>query len=250
MDKLEVRNLHVSINGKEILKGLNLTVKPGEMHVIMGPNGSGKSTLCMALMGHPAYKIMNGKILVDGRDVTSSKTDKRAKAGLFLGFQYPLEIPGVTFGNFLRHAVNSLNKSRKTTPLGVSEFYPLISGELEKLKMDRDFIGRGLNDGFSGGEKKRAEIIQMAVLKPKYAILDEIDSGLDIDALKKVASGINEIFRKSKMGLVLVTHYQRILNYLDPDFVHVFADGRIIESGGPEIAKRLEKHGYESLCNT
>jgi Fe-S cluster assembly ATP-binding protein len=245
MNKLEIKNLHVSVNEKPVIKGVNLIIKRGEMHVIMGPNGSGKSTLCMAVMGHPAYKITKGKILLEGKDITSLAVDKRARAGLFLGFQYPNEIPGITFGNFLRHACNAMNKSLKKELTSVSEFYPLIFNKLTELQMDTGFIGRGLNEGFSGGEKKRAEIIQMSMIKPAFAMLDEIDSGLDIDSLKIAAQGIQNIFKQNKMGLLLVTHYQRILNHLTPDYVHVFADGKIIESGGKHLAKRLEKYGYK-----
>lgn len=249
MDKLEIKNLHVSVDGKEILKGVNLAVKSGEMHAIMGPNGSGKSTLCFALMGHPRYKITKGEVFLNGKNILKMSTDKRAKLGLFLGFQYPHEIPGITFGNFLRLASNNLKRAKNSSdkPLSPMEFYPVLQKEFENLKMDKSFIGRGLNEGFSGGEKKRAEIAQMSVLKPKITILDEIDSGLDIDALRTVAEGIGSIYRKQKMGMLVITHYQRILEFLKPDFVHVMGGGKIIESGGHELAKRLEKSGYDFL---
>jgi Fe-S cluster assembly ATP-binding protein len=249
MDKLEIKNLYVSASGKEILKGLNLVIKSGEMHVIMGPNGSGKSTLCFALMGHPRYKITKGDVFLNGKNILKMSTDKRAKLGLFLGFQYPHEIPGITFGNFLRIASNNLKIANKSSekPMSPMEFYPVLQKEFENLKMDKSFIGRGLNEGFSGGEKKRAEIAQMSVLKPKMAILDEIDSGLDIDGLRTVANGIGTIFRKQKPGMLLITHYQRILDFLKPDFVHVMGDGKILESGGPKLAKKLEKSGYDFL---
>lgn len=254
MDKLEIKNLHVSVEEKKILKGVNLIVKSGEMHAIMGPNGSGKSTLCFALMGHPRYKITKGDILMNGKSVLKMSTDKRAKLGMFLGFQYPHEIPGITFGNFLRLASNNLKatnvkgaKKSSEKIMGPMEFYPVLRNEFKSLKMDESFIGRGLNEGFSGGEKKRAEIAQMSVLKPKIAILDEIDSGLDIDGVKTIAQGIGAVYKKQKTGLLVITHYQRILNFLKPDFVHVMSGGKIIQSGGKELAKKLEKSGYGSL---
>lgn len=248
---LEIKNLKVSVESKEILKGLNLTVKSGEIHVIMGPNGSGKSTLCYALMGHPKYEITGGEALFDGENILELSPDKRAQLGLFLGFQYPREVAGVTFGNFLRIAVNALDKVRnpEKKPYAPLEFYKIMQQEAAIVKMDKSFIGRSLNDGFSGGEKKRAEIVQMSVLKPTIAMLDEIDSGLDIDALKLVAGGIQTTFEKQQMGVLLITHYQRILNYLTPHFVHVMADGRIVKSGGHELAHELEKEGYEKYVS-
>lgn len=244
---LEIKDLKVAVEGKEILKGLNLTVNSGEIHVIMGPNGSGKSTLCYALMGHPNYEITGGEALFDGENILELDPDKRAQLGLFLGFQYPREVAGVTFGNFLRMAANALQKVREPgkKPYSPVEFYKIMQQEVTTVKLDKSFIGRSLNDGFSGGEKKRAEIVQMSVLKPAIAMLDEIDSGLDIDALKLVAAGIKTAFEKQKMGVLLITHYQRILNYLTPDFVHVMADGKIVKSGGHELAHELEKEGYE-----
>lgn len=244
---LEIKNLHVSVEGKEILQGLNLTVRSGEIHIIMGPNGSGKSTLCYALMGHPKYTITEGEALLNGENILELSPDKRAQLGLFLGFQYPREVAGVTFGNFLRHASNALQKARtpELKPVGPAQFLPVVQKGMDALKMDRKFIGRGVNEGFSGGEKKRAEIVQMAVLKPKIAMLDEIDSGLDIDALKAVAEGIQTSFEETQMGVMLITHYQRILNHLTPHFVHVMVAGKIVKSGGNELAHELEKNGYE-----
>ena len=246
MDVLEIKDLRVKAGQTEIIKGINLRIRSGEQHVIMGPNGSGKSTLCLVLMGHPKYRMTGGDVLINGKSILKLPPHKRAALGLFLGFQYPVEVAGVQFGNFLRQASNALEKSRSKTakPVAPLEFYKTLQKETGLLKMDKSFIGRSLNEGFSGGEKKRAEILQMAVLKPKFAILDEIDSGLDIDALKTVAKGIETAFKANKMGLLLVTHYQRILNYLNPDHVHVMAGGRILKSGGRELAKKLEKEGY------
>lgn len=245
--RLEIRNLHVAVDGQEIIKGLTLTIHSGEMHIIMGPNGSGKSTLCYALMGHPKYKITKGEVLMDGVALMDLTPDKRAQLGLFLGFQYPREVPGITVGNFLRMAMNAIQKVQNPTakPLGPTQFLPILQKEMAGMKMDRKFMGRSLNEGFSGGEKKRAEILQMAVLKPKMAMLDEIDSGLDIDALKAVAHGIQDVFATKQMGVLLITHYQRILNYLKPDFVHIMVGGKIVRSGSHELAIELEKNGYE-----
>ncbi len=249
---LEIINLHVSVEGQEILQGLHLTIHPGEIHIIMGPNGSGKSTLCYALMGHPKYKITEGKALLNGQNILGMDVDQRAKLGLFLGFQYPREVAGVTFGNFLRTASNALQKAQKpdAQSLGPAQFVPVIAEALQVVKMEKKFIGRGVNEGFSGGEKKRAEIVQMAILKPQIAMLDEIDSGLDIDALKIVAGGIQSIFEQTGMGMLLITHYQRILNYLTPHFVHIMVNGSIVKSGGHELALELEQHGYESYVST
>jgi Fe-S cluster assembly ATP-binding protein len=244
---LEIKNLGVAVEGKEILKDFSLTIKAGEMHIMMGPNGSGKSTLCNALMGHPKYKITGGAALLNGVDLAGLTPDKRAQLGLFLAFQYPREIPGITFGNFLRHAVNAVRKAGDSSakPYSPAQFVPIVQEQFEVVKMNRQFIGRSVNEGFSGGEKKRAEIIQMAALQPKIAMLDEIDSGLDIDALKIVANGIQEVFQRTNMGVLLITHYQRILNYLQPQFVHIMVDGKIVKSGGRELAAELEKNGYE-----
>jgi len=244
---LEVNNLCVAVEGKEILKDFSLTIKSGEIHIIMGPNGSGKSTLCNALMGHPKYEILGGEALLNGVNILELEPEKRAQLGMFLAFQYPREVPGITFGNFLRHAVNAVQKSQNPSakPYGPAQFLPIVQKQFEVVKMNRQFIGRSVNEGFSGGEKKRAEIIQMATLQPKIAMLDEIDSGLDIDALKIVAEGIQEVFERTNMGVLLITHYQRILDYLKPHFVHIMVGGKIVKSGGAELARELEKSGYE-----
>jgi Fe-S cluster assembly ATP-binding protein len=224
-------------------------VDTNEVHAVMGPNGSGKSTLAYALMGHPAYEITEGQIFFDGEDVTEAGADERAQAGLFLAFQYPHAIPGVTVTNFLRTAINSVRKARNEgtdNPIPIKEFRTELLGQMDRLKVSRELASRYLNDGFSGGEKKRVEILQMAMLKPRIAVLDETDSGLDIDALKVVANGVKELVG-AEMGALIITHYQRILNYITPDHVHVFVDGRIVESGGPELAHKLEAEGYEAF---
>ncbi|MBA4385798.1 MAG: Fe-S cluster assembly ATPase SufC [Anaerolinea sp.] len=246
MSTLSIKNLHVSIEGKEILKGFNLQVKSGEVHAIMGPNGTGKSTLAYTIMGHPFYKITQGEILLDGSSITEMEADERARAGLFLAFQYPIAIPGVTVANYLRTAVNSHRKAvdREYKGISIPEFRKMMIECMDYLKMDHTFAGRYLNEGFSGGEKKRNEILQMAILKPRFAVLDETDSGLDIDALKIVSEGVN-LLRGPELGVLLITHYQRILNYIQPDFVHVMMDGRIVESGDAQLAMHLEEHGYD-----
>lgn len=246
MSQLSIQNLHVSIENKEILKGVNLTVQAGEVHAIMGPNGTGKSTLANTLMGHPGYTITDGDILLDGVSVLDKEVDERSKLGLFLAFQYPVAIPGVTVANFLRTAINARRKSENPADKGmpIPEFRKAMIERMDYLKMDHGFAGRYLNDGFSGGEKKRAEILQMAMLKPRFAILDETDSGLDIDALRIVSDGVNAL-RGPDLGILVITHYQRILNYINPDSVHVMMDGRIVESGGAELALNLEQHGYD-----
>lgn len=246
MSELVIRNLHVSIAGKEILKGLNLTVGQGQVHAIMGPNGTGKSTLAYALMGHPAYQVTEGEVWFKGVNLLELKPDERSRHGLFLAFQYPVSIPGVTVANFLRTAVNARRRAENPADKGIPipEFRKLLKEKMDLLKMDPAFAGRYLNDGFSGGEKKRAEILQMAMLKPEIAILDETDSGLDIDALRIVSEGVNAL-RGPDLGVMVITHYQRILNYIKPDFVHVMLDGRVVESGGPELALHLEEHGYD-----
>ncbi|MFA5829466.1 MAG: Fe-S cluster assembly ATPase SufC [Candidatus Gracilibacteria bacterium] len=251
-NSLKIRNLHVGIDGQEIIKGLNLEINSGEIHIIMGPNGSGKSTLCYALMGHPKYKITEGEALFNGVNILDLSPDKRAQLGLFLAFQYPREVPGVTLGNFLRTAKNAITKAQdpKIKPCGPAQFIPVLQKELELTKTDRKFVIRGVNEGLSGGEKKRAEILQMAVLQPKMALLDEIDSGLDIDALKAVANGIQAVFERSQMGVLLITHYQRILNHLKPHFVHIMVGGKIVKSGDHELAMELEKNGYENYLKT
>jgi Fe-S cluster assembly ATP-binding protein len=248
---LELKNLHVALadDGTEIVKGVDLAVSANEVHAVMGPNGSGKSTLAYALMGHPAYEITDGKILFDGEDVTELGADERAARGLFLAFQYPHAIPGVTVTTFLRAAMNALRKARNDgvdDPIKIPEFRKDLMQAMEQLKVPRELASRYLNEGFSGGEKKRVEILQMAMLKPRIAVLDETDSGLDIDALKIVANGVQALIGPD-MGALVITHYQRILNYIEPDFVHVFVDGRIVEEGGPELAHRLEAEGYEAL---
>jgi len=247
---LEIKNLHVALeDGTEIVKGVDLSVGLNEKHAIMGPNGSGKSTLAYALMGHPAYVITEGEILLDGVDVVDLGADERAQRGLFLAFQYPHAVPGVTVTSFLRSAINAIRKARAggtDDPIPIPEFRKELLGAMERLKVPRELASRYLNDGFSGGEKKRVEILQMALLKPRIAVLDETDSGLDIDALKIVAGGVNDLVGP-EMGALLITHYQRILEYVQPDFVHVFVDGRIVEEGGPELAHRLEAEGYEAF---
>jgi len=251
MALLELKNLHVSLEDKgvEIVKGVDLSVDTNQIHAIMGPNGSGKSTLAYALMGHPAYEITEGQILFDGEDVTELEADERAQRGLFLAFQYPHAIPGVTVTSFLRSAINANRKARndgQDDPIAIKEFRQEMLASMEKLKVPRELAQRYLNDGFSGGEKKRVEILQMAMLKPRVAVLDETDSGLDIDALKTVANGVSELVGE-ETGALVITHYQRILNYVKPDFVHVFVDGRIVEEGGPELAHKLEAEGYEGF---
>jgi Fe-S cluster assembly ATP-binding protein len=245
---LELKNLHVALeDGTEIVKGVDLAVNQGEVHAVMGPNGSGKSTLAYALMGHPAYEITEGELLFDGENVLEMAPDERAQRGLFLAFQYPHAVPGVTVTSFLRSAINSIRKARnggKDDPVPIPEFRKELLAQMDRLKVSRELASRYLNDGFSGGEKKRVEILQMAMLKPRIAILDETDSGLDIDALRVVAGGVKELV-SPEMGALVITHYQRILDYIKPDFVHVFIDGRIVEEGGPELAHKLEAEGYE-----
>ena len=250
MALLEIKNLHVAIeDGTEIVKGVDLSVNTNEVHAIMGPNGSGKSTLAYALMGHPAYEITEGEILLDGENLVELEADERAQRGLFLAFQYPHAVPGVTVANFLRTAVNAIRKAKNggvDDPIPVSAFRKTLTEAMEQLKVPREMTSRYLNDGFSGGEKKRVEILQMALLEPRIAVLDETDSGLDIDALKIVANGVQELVSPD-MGAIVITHYQRILNYIQPDYVHVFVDGRIVEEGGPELAHKLEAEGYEAF---
>jgi Fe-S cluster assembly ATP-binding protein len=248
---LELKNLHVAHEetGREIVKGVDLTVDTNQIHAVMGPNGSGKSTLAYALMGHPAYEITEGEAFFDGEDLLQMGPDERAQRGLFLAFQYPHAIPGVTVTSFLRSAINSIRKARaggEEDPIPIPEFRRELMAQMERLKVSREMASRYLNEGFSGGEKKRVEILQMAMLKPRIAVLDETDSGLDIDALKIVAGGVQELVGPT-MGALVITHYQRILNYVKPDFVHVFVDGRIVEEGGPELAHKLEAEGYEGF---
>jgi Fe-S cluster assembly ATP-binding protein len=246
MSELIIKNLHVGIEDNEILKGLDLTVNTGEIHAIMGPNGTGKSTLAYALMGHPNYEITEGEVIFKGKNILELEPDERSHTGLFLAFQYPVAIPGVTVANFLRTAINAHRKAQDPEDKGmpIPEFRKMLKERMDLLKMDHSFAGRYLNEGFSGGEKKRAEILQMATLQPDIAILDETDSGLDIDALRIVSEGVNAL-RGPNFGAVVITHYQRILNYIQPDFVHVMLNGRIVESGGPELALQLEEQGYD-----
>ncbi len=241
---LEIRNLHAVIDGKEILKGVDLSVKAGEIHAIMGPNGSGKSTLAKILAGHPSYEVTQGEVLYQGRNLLEIEPDERAREGIFLAFQYPIEIPGVSNANFLRMAYNEKAKHEGREELDPLEFDDLIQEKIKIVEMDKSFINRSVNEGFSGGEKKRNEILQMAVLEPKLAVLDETDSGLDIDALRVVAGGVNKLANKDN-AIILVTHYQRLLDYIEPHFVHVLYQGRIAKSGGKELAVDLEKKGYD-----
>jgi Fe-S cluster assembly ATP-binding protein len=238
-------NVHVAIGEKEVVKGVSLTIQPGEIHALMGPNGSGKSTFANALMGHPAYTFTQGRIRVNGEDVTEAGADEKSRKGMFLAFQYPVAVPGVTVANFLRAAVKARTGGDEAA---MKSFRKDLMAEFEKLEIDPAFATRYVNDGFSGGEKKRLEILQMAMLKPKVALLDETDSGLDIDALQIVSQGINRVV-EGKVGVLLVTHYQRILNYVKPHHVHVFMEGRIVRSGGPELAHMLEEKGYEWIEN-
>jgi Fe-S cluster assembly ATP-binding protein len=245
---LKLENVHVALeDGTPIVKGVDLEVGLNEVHAVMGPNGSGKSTLSYAIMGHPAYEITEGRILLDGDDVTEMAADERAQRGLFLAFQYPHAIPGVTVTSFLRSAINAVRKARNggvEDPMPIPAFRTELLAQMDRLKVSRELASRYINDGFSGGEKKRVEILQMAMLKPRMAVLDETDSGLDIDALRVVAGGVKELVGPD-MGALVITHYQRILDYITPDHVHVFVDGRIVESGGPELAKQLEADGYD-----
>lgn len=239
---LEIKDLHVSIDDKEILKGINLTINTGEIHAIMGPNGTGKSTLSSAIMGHPSYEVTQGEVLLDGVNVLELEVDERAKAGLFLAMQYPSEITGVTNADFMRSAINA--QREEGNEINLMQFIKKLDKQMDFLDMDKDMAQRYLNEGFSGGEKKRNEILQLMMLQPKFAILDEIDSGLDIDALKVVSKGINEM-RGEEFGSLIITHYQRLLNYITPDHVHVMYNGIVVKSGGAELAKRLEAEGYE-----
>ncbi|MBO0377961.1 Fe-S cluster assembly ATPase SufC [Staphylococcus warneri] len=239
---LEIKDLHVSIDDKEILKGVNLTINTGEIHAIMGPNGTGKSTLSSAIMGHPSYEVTQGEVLLDGVNILELEVDERAKAGLFLAMQYPSEITGVTNADFMRSAINA--KREEGQEINLMQFIKKLDKEMDFLDIDQDMAQRYLNEGFSGGEKKRNEILQLMMLEPKFAILDEIDSGLDIDALKVVSKGINQM-RGEDFGALMITHYQRLLNYITPDKVHVMYRGKVVKSGGPELAKRLEEEGYE-----
>ena len=245
MSTLEIRDLHVSVETKEgpkpILRGVDLTIRSGETHAIMGPNGSGKSTLAYSLAGHPKYQITSGTVTLDGEDVLEMSVDERARAGMFLAMQYPVEVPGVSVSNFLRTAKTAIDGEAPALRTWIKD----VNVAMEKLRMDPEFSERSVNEGFSGGEKKRHEILQMELLKPKIAILDETDSGLDVDALRIVSEGVNRVRETSDVGVLLITHYTRILRYIQPDFVHVFVDGRVAEEGGPELAERLENEGYD-----
>jgi len=249
MSTLEIKNLHVSVETnegtKQILRGVDLTIESGQTHAIMGPNGSGKSTLAYSLAGHPKYAVTAGSVALDGADVLAMSVDERAKAGLFLAMQYPVEVPGVSVTNFLRTAKTALDGEAPKLRTWVKD----VRGAMEELRMDPAFAERNVNEGFSGGEKKRHEILQMELLKPKFAILDETDSGLDVDALRVVSEGVNRAKEQTGAGVLLITHYTRILKYIDPDFVHVFVEGRIAEEGGPELAERLESEGYDRFLS-
>jgi Fe-S cluster assembly ATP-binding protein len=242
MSQLEIKDLHISIGDKPIVKGLTLTVRQGEVHAIMGPNGTGKSTLAKAIAGHPDYAITSGDVLLDGKSLLELEADERARAGIFLAFQYPSEIPGVTIANFLRASLQA--RLAEGEELDATAYYKRLYSKMDMLKIDRKFTSRAVNDGFSGGEKKRCEILQMAMLEPAFALMDETDSGLDIDALRIVAEGVNAL-RGDKLGIVMITHYQRLLNYIVPDFVHVMWDGRIVKSGDKSLALELEAKGYD-----
>jgi Fe-S cluster assembly ATP-binding protein len=244
MADLEIKNLHVSAGDKQILKGVDLRVRSGEFHALMGPNGSGKSTLANAIMGHPNLEVTEGQILFDGEDITEADPDVRAHAGLFLAFQYPVAIPGVTVAKYLRTVMNAHRESRGEEAVSLKEFRKTVEVAMELTKVPREFSSRYLNDGFSGGEKKRMEILQLALLNPKLAVLDETDSGLDIDALNTVAAGVNSVAEGSDMGVLIITHYQRILHMVMPQFVHIMFEGRIVKEGGPELVEQLEKRGY------
>ncbi|MSR65099.1 MAG: Fe-S cluster assembly ATPase SufC [Verrucomicrobiae bacterium] len=246
---LDIRNLQAGIEGKKILKGINLQIKPGEVHAVMGPNGSGKSTLAQVLVGRKEYKVTGGEVTYNGKDLLDLETEERAREGVFLAFQYPVEIPGVNSTYFLKAALNEIRKHRGEEELDAVEFLELVKERMKILELDKSLLNRPVNEGFSGGEKKRNEIFQMAVLEPKLAILDETDSGLDIDALRIVAKGVNKLKRPDNAQLV-ITHYQRLLNYIVPDFVHVLYDGRIIKSGGKELALELEENGYDEIIKS
>jgi len=246
---LEIRNLHASIGGKPILKGVNLTVKQGEVHALMGRNGSGKSTLAYCIMGHPSYTIDAGEVIFEGQNVLEMETDARSRAGLFLALQYPVTVPGVTVANFLRTAINARRKAKNPEDKGISipDFRKLLTAKMNSLQVDTKFAGRYINDGFSGGEKKRAEILQLATLEPKIAFLDETDSGLDIDALRVVANGVNSLIGPN-LGVVVITHYEQFLNYIKPEFVHIMFEGRIVEEGNFDLAEKIQERGYDWIA--
>jgi Fe-S cluster assembly ATP-binding protein len=252
MADFEIRDLHVAVEGREILRGVSLDINKGEVHAVMGPNGSGKSTLSNALMGHPSYEVLSGRFDREGQNLLELTPDQRARLGVYLAFQYPIVVPGVTMTNFLRSALNAKRGSDgkdKSKAIGAREFRTLLGEPMKQLHMDGSFLSRYVNDGFSGGEKKRAEILQMAVLQPSLAILDETDSGLDIDSIRYVAEAINQM-RGKELAVLIVTHYQRILEFIQPDFVHVLVNGQVVRSGGPEVATELEKSGYAEWAET
>jgi Fe-S cluster assembly ATP-binding protein len=244
MADLEIKNLHVSAGDKQILKGVDLHVRSGEFHALMGPNGSGKSTLANAVMGHPNFEVTEGQVLFDGEDITEADPDERARAGLFMAFQYPVAIPGVSVAKYLRMVMNAHRQARGEDEVSLKDFRKAVETAMELMHVPRDFSNRYLNDGFSGGEKKRMEILQLALLNPRLAVLDETDSGLDIDALNTVARGVNTVAADSDMGVLIITHYQRILHMVTPQFVHIMFEGRIVKEGGPELVEQLEKRGY------
>jgi len=244
MADLEIRNLHVAAGEKQILKGVDLHVRSGEIHAMMGPNGSGKSTLANAIMGHPGLEVTEGEILFDGEDITEADPDERARAGLFMAFQYPVAIPGVTTAKYLRMVMNAHREARGEQPISLKDFRKTVEAAMELTNVPKEFSSRYINDGFSGGEKKRMEILQLALQQPKLAVLDETDSGLDIDALNTVSEGVNVVARQSGMGALIITHYQRILHLVKPEFVHIMFEGRIVKEGGPELVEQLEQRGY------
>jgi Fe-S cluster assembly ATP-binding protein len=244
MADLEIRNLHVAAGDKQILKGVDLHVRSGEIHAMMGPNGSGKSTLANAIMGHPGLEVTEGQILFDGEDITEADPDERARSGLFMAFQYPVAIPGVTTAKYLRMVMNAHREARGETPVSLKDFRKTVETAMELTNVPKEFSSRYINDGFSGGEKKRMEILQLALQQPKLAVLDETDSGLDIDALNTVSHGVNVVAEQSGMGALIITHYQRILHLVKPEFVHIMFEGRIVKEGGPELVEQLEKRGY------
>jgi Fe-S cluster assembly ATP-binding protein len=244
MAELQIKNLHVSAGEKQILKGVDLHVRAGEFHALMGPNGSGKSTLANVIMGHPNLEVTEGQILFDGEDITEADPDERARAGLFMAFQYPVAIPGVTVAKYLRMVINAHREARGEEAISLKDFRKLVEQAMALTNVPKEFSSRYLNDGFSGGEKKRMEILQLALSKPSLAVLDETDSGLDIDALNTVAEGVNKVAESTGMGVLIITHYQRILHLVKPQFVHIMFDGRIVKEGGPELVEQLEQHGY------
>src|SRR3954468_15918654 len=247
MPELEIRNLHVQAEDKQILKGVDLIVKPGEIHALMGPNGSGKSTLANAIMGHPGFEVTEGQILFDGNDITEADPDERARAGLFMAFQYPVAIPGVTVTKYLRMVMNAHREARGEPEISLKDFRKTVEAAMELTNVPKEFSSRYLNEGFSGGEKKRMEILQLALQHPRLAVLDETDSGLDVDALKVVAAGVNAVSQEANMGVLIITHYQRILHMVEPQRVSVMFDGRIAKEGGPELVEQLEREGYGRL---